>query len=75
MVVPASSTSIVSSEEFTRRCMSCVSLASERFSSCEFPLARALIMSTRLLILLEAGSVDAVPKKDECGAIVSDEFK
>jgi hypothetical protein len=26
-------------------------------------------------MLLEAGSVNAVPKKDECGAIVSDEFK
>jgi hypothetical protein len=33
------------------------------------------MMSTRLLILLEAGRVDGVPKKDECCVMVSDAFK
>ena len=61
IVVPASSTSIIRSLELTSLNISCVSFASERFSSLELLPAKALIMRARLLILLEAGSNDAFP--------------
>ena len=46
--------------------MSCVSLASERLCNEEPPLARALIIKTRLLILFDDGKVLAIPNKWEC---------
>lgn len=61
MVVPASSTSIIRSGELISRSISCVSLASERLLSRELLPASAFIISTRLLMLLDAGSHVALP--------------
>jgi hypothetical protein len=61
MVVPASSTSITGSAEFTNRSISWVSLASERLCKTDLLPDKALIISARLLILFDAGRNEAVP--------------
>src|SRR5688572_1331217 len=63
MVVPASSTSITRSAEFTSRSINWVSFASDKLFRLDVLPARAFIIKARLLMLFDAGSNDAVPRK------------
>ena len=78
MVVPASSASIILSGELTSRSISCVSFASERLSSSDVLPASALIISARLLMLLDAGSHVTLPLRTDVRLIwriVFNDFK